>query len=357
MADPFNTPVGQSVLQGAQVFNQSVQVFLQDQRARQQLELRRKEIDDLAKIREQRLTQEKEVLSLKEEKLAVERDLTMAQTKLIEAQTTLLPQKIAAGTTRAGAQVVSAEASQQRAQTGALKAQADIVLSAKKVELRGREQQFSELQQRAIDRPLPKDLKPLEGLSIEELEKQSLRITSELNRTIGEETFFPEEQQNRVSALRNELNKVNRALKLRSSAMNELLPAMKFDQQTMNAVQGVITKLNESYPIVGGEEVPAVPAPRTTFNLQVPEQEALDVRARSLTRELDSNKLIAGQVSEKTVEAVADELFALTSFPEGYRTALIALEKSADDAVLEKIENLIRARVKLGPLPGGPATR
>lgn len=338
------------MLQGAQVFNQSVQVFLQDQRARKQLELRKKELDDLAKIREQRLQHEKSVLSLKEEKISIENELLEARRGLLEAQTAAVPIKAEATATTAAARTISAEASQQRAQTGALKAEADIILNAQKVELKGYENQFNQLQQRAIDRKLPKELSSLQGLSISALEKQSATAARRLQDAMGAESFFPEQKQESVGALKNELDKINQALKLRTAAMNEILPAMKMDRTAADAVRGVINKLNQQYPTT--REAPEMPAPpRTTFNLQAPEVESLDTRAKSITQQLSENKLIEGQVSEKTLEGVADEIFALSAYPEGLRGVLAALEQSADVAVIEKIVARIQAKQKAKEQP------
>lgn len=115
MGDAFQTSVGESILQGAQVFNQAVAIYLQDRRSQANFEQRKKEAEELARVREDRLKMEREAFELEKEMADLRQQVMTAQIEKLQTETSFISseQKRAdfeANTRRMKAQVDSLEA-------------------------------------------------------------------------------------------------------------------------------------------------------------------------------------------------------------------------------------------------------
>lgn len=216
MGDGLNTPVGEAILQGAQVFNQAVAIYLQDRRAQANFEARQKEADALNKMREQKFKMEQEVFELEKQKTAMEMERLRAETGRIEAITASIPTKL--------------EYEGMRAQTGArradiyeIKTRADVRNDSYRSQLKGAEAEWDKAVQSTTGTSLgASELREFEGYDLNFLQELAMEANKRLlSLQSKSDVLFPEQNKEQERVLSERLNKINKAYSVRRGQVLE----------------------------------------------------------------------------------------------------------------------------------------
>jgi len=338
MADPFNTPVGQSVLQGAQVFNQSVQVFLQDQRARQQLKLRQQELDDLAKLREQKLKAEEDKLKIDREKFTMEQEMHQARLQLMQEQAQAIPRQLSIEEKRAGVY-------QQRAGAYQARTEANIIKQMYDTELKGAKNQWERLHTTAVDSvKFPEEIKHLERVPLEDLDRMMINIQSDIQKTMGQDTIFKEDQRARVATLQTQQRQIAEAKKLVGTKIRELLKADSgIQKEPRERIEGVLDKYLSGSSVTPLRTGP--PQQADVYKFQFPEYEDAARRGQAIIEELKRMDWTPERLSETDMETLADEIYAIRGNPDILKSVTAALAENGNARLLRMIYSRLSAKV------------
>lgn len=236
MGDAFQTSVGEAILQGAQVFNQAVAIYLQDRRSQANFDARQKEADALNKMREQKFKMEQEVFDLEKQKTALEMERLRAETGRIEATTAAIP-------TKSEAEMMRARASYKRADTNEIKMRADLKIKSYLAELKGYEAEFTKAIYSTAGMSLGQEnLREFEGANMAELQKLYQDAQERiLHLQSTPDALFPDQNKEQVRVVQERASLIRQAYVIKRGQLLQKLN--EYEKEGVKGIQAQVQRL------------------------------------------------------------------------------------------------------------------
>lgn len=314
MGDAFQTSVGEAILQGAQVFNQAVAIYLQDRRAQANFDARQKEADALNKMREQKFKMEQEVFDLEKQKTALEMERLRAETERIEAVTAAIP-------TKTEAEMMRARSGAKRVDISEIKMRANTSRQAYLAQLKGGEAEYDKAINATAGMDLgQEDLREFSGVdmhTLQELYKEAQERTMRLQAT--PDALFPDQNKEQVRVLQERTSKIRRAYSIRrDQVLNKLA-----EYEKEGAAKGLQTQVQ--WLLQRGEAGAGISTPTSRLddeaaaraNNNQPVKSPTDIRLENLINFITAKPdLTPGAFQTTDLAHTAKELVALGAIDE-----------------------------------------